>query len=94
MRPSAYLINTSRAAIVDQAALAAALEAGAIAGAGLDVFETEPLPADSVWRRLDNVLATPHLGYVSEANYRTYFKEAVEGIAAFLAGAPVRRLGV
>lgn len=92
MRSSAYLINTSRAAIVDQAALAEALEARRIAGAGLDVYETEPLPADSVWRRLDNVLATPHLGYVSEANYRTYFTQAVEDIQAFLAGAPVRVL--
>ena len=92
MKPDAYLINTSRAPIVDQDALANALQHRRIAGAGLDVFETEPLPADSVWRRLDNVLATPHLGYVSQANYRTYFRETVEDIQAFLAGAPVRRL--
>ena len=92
MKRSAYLINTSRAAIVDQAALADALRRRAIAGAGLDVFDTEPLPADSIWRRLDNVLATPHLGYVSQANYSTYFREAVEDIQGFLAGAPVRVL--
>lgn len=92
MRRSALLINTSRAAIVDGPALADALQRGAIAGAGLDVFEKEPLPLDSLWRRLDNVLATPHLGYVSQANYRTYFAQAVDDIAAFLAGAPVRVL--
>jgi phosphoglycerate dehydrogenase-like enzyme len=92
MRPGAYLINTSRAGIVDQAMLATALEQRWIAGAGLDVFDIEPLPADSVWRRLDNVLATPHLGYVSQANYRTYFGQAVEDIRAFLAGAPIRTL--
>jgi len=93
MKASAYLINTSRAAIVDQAALAAVLQQGKIAGAGLDVFETEPLPADDIFRRLPNVLATPHLGYVADDNYRTYFREAVEDIAAFLAGEPIRRLG-
>jgi phosphoglycerate dehydrogenase-like enzyme len=92
MRPSAYLINTSRAGIVDQGMLATALEQRWIAGAGLDVFDIEPLPADSVWRRLDNVLATPHLGYVSQANYRTYFGQAVDDIRAFLAGAPIRTL--
>lgn len=92
MRPDALLINTSRAAIVDEAALLAALRAGAIAGAGLDVFETEPLPPDSPWRTLPNVLATPHLGYVTERNYRTYFPEIVEDIGAFLDGAPIRVL--
>jgi phosphoglycerate dehydrogenase-like enzyme len=92
MRRSAFLINTSRAALVDGPALADALQRGAIAGAGLDVFEEEPLPPGSIWRRLDNVLATPHLGYVSEANYRTYFAQAADNIAAFLAGAPVRVL--
>jgi phosphoglycerate dehydrogenase-like enzyme len=90
MRPTAYLINTSRAAIVDGEALLAALRAGWIAGAGLDVFDTEPLPADDELRRLPNVLATPHLGYVTERNYRMYFTEAVEDIHAFLAGEPIR----
>lgn len=92
MRPTSYLVNTSRAAIVDQEALTAALRSGAIAGAGLDVFELEPLPAAHPFRALPNVLATPHLGYVTLGNYRTYYTEAVEDIDAFLAGAPVRRL--
>jgi phosphoglycerate dehydrogenase-like enzyme len=92
MRRTAYLINTSRAAIVDRQALLDALRAGWIAGAGLDVFETEPLPADDELRRLPNVLATPHLGYVTRRNYRTYFTEAVEDIHAFLAGNPIRLL--
>lgn len=93
MRRDAFLVNTSRAPIVDQAALVRALEEGWIAGAGLDVFETEPLPADSPFRRLPNVLALPHLGYVSRNNYRTFFTQAVEDIEAWLAGAPLRRLG-
>ncbi len=93
MRPSAYLVNTSRAGLVDQSALLRALEEGWIAGAGLDVFETEPLPADSPFRRLPNVLALPHLGYVSRANYTRFFTQAVEDIEAWLAGAPVRLLG-
>jgi phosphoglycerate dehydrogenase-like enzyme len=93
MRPGAYLVNTSRAGLVDQAALVRALEEKRIAGAGLDVFDTEPLPADSPFRRLPNVLALPHLGYVSKANYSTFFTQAVEDIEAWLEGAPVRRLG-
>ncbi|XYD10362.1 D-2-hydroxyacid dehydrogenase family protein [Methylobacterium sp. NMS12] len=93
MRRDAFLVNTSRAPIVDQPALVQALEEGWIAGAGLDVFETEPLPADSPFRRLPNVLALPHLGYVSRSNYRTFFTQAVEDIEAWLAGAPIRQLG-
>ena len=93
MRPDAFLINTSRAAIVDEAALLAALAENRIAGAGLDVFETEPLPPASPWRSLPNVLATPHLGYVKERNYPTYFTEIVADIRAFLDGAPIRVLG-
>jgi len=93
MRPSAYLVNTSRAAVVDQAALARALREGWIAGAAVDVFATEPLPADDEFRSLPNLLATPHLGYVTERNYRIYFEQAVEDIQAFLAGSPLRQLG-
>ncbi|MGV8925075.1 MAG: D-2-hydroxyacid dehydrogenase family protein [Ewingella sp.] len=92
MKSSALLINTSRAAIVDQPALIAALEAGSIGGAGLDVFDVEPLPAGHPLRTLHNVLSTPHLGYVADGNYQTYFTEAVENIEAFLAGEPLRVL--
>ncbi|MER6422306.1 D-2-hydroxyacid dehydrogenase family protein [Streptomyces sp. NPDC001137] len=93
LKPTAYLVNTSRAAIVDQDALLAALHEGRIAGAGIDVFDIEPLPADHPMRTAPRLLATPHLGYVSRANYETYYREAVEDIRAFLDGAPVRRLG-
>lgn len=92
LKPTAYLVNTSRAAIVDQDALLAALHEGRIAGAGVDVFDTEPLPAGHPMRTAPRLLATPHLGYVSHANYTTYYGQAVENIRAFLAGAPVRRL--
>ena len=90
MKPTAYLINTARAAIVDQAALLAVLTERRIAGAGLDVFETEPLPLDSPLRALDNVVITPHLGYVSMQAYEVYFREIVEDIRAFLDGKPTR----
>ncbi|MET8830179.1 D-2-hydroxyacid dehydrogenase family protein [Streptomyces sp. NPDC004610] len=92
LKPTAYLINTSRAAIVDQDALLTALHEGRIAGAGLDVFDLEPLPADHPVRTAPRLLATPHLGYVSRANYETYYGQAVENIEAYLKGEPLRRL--
>lgn len=93
MKSSAYLINTARAPIVDQAALLKALQEKKIAGAGLDVFEVEPLPLDHPYRKLDNIVITPHLGYVSEQNYRKYFPDIVEDIRAWLDGKPVRVVG-
>ncbi len=92
MKPSAFLINTSRGPIVEEAALLAALRERKIAGAGLDVYDSEPLPLDHPLRRLDNVVLTPHLGYASQQNYRAYYGGTVEDIRAFLDGRPVRVL--
>ncbi|BFT72155.1 D-2-hydroxyacid dehydrogenase family protein [Paenibacillus sp. P36] len=92
MRSSAYLINTSRAPIVDQEALAEALQNQWIAGAAVDVFDVEPLPKDDKFRTLPNLLTTPHIGYVSEANYQAFYRDVVEDIRAYLAGSPVRTL--
>jgi len=92
MKKSAYLVNTSRGPIVDEAALLAALESGQIAGAALDVYDTEPLPADHPLRRAPNTVLTPHLGYVTEETYRVSFADAVDDIIAWANGAPVRVL--
>ncbi len=92
MKPSAYLVNTSRGPIVDEAALVRALRDGALAGAGLDVFDEEPLPLDHPLRRLPNTAITPHLGYVTEETYRIFYGQAVEDIEAYLRGAPIRVL--
>jgi D-3-phosphoglycerate dehydrogenase len=92
MKKSAYLINTSRGPIVEEAALIAALREKRIAGAGLDVFDIEPLPVEHPFRELDNVVLTPHLGYVAAQNYRAFFAGMVDDIRAFLNGKPVRVL--
>ncbi len=90
MKPTAYLINTARGPIVDEAALLDLLRQRKIAGAGLDTFSEEPLPVDHPIRRLDNVVLTPHLGYVTEQGYRRYYSDMVEDIVAWMNGAPVR----
>ena len=92
MKPSAYLINTSRGPIVDEAALVEALRAGRIAGAGLDVYDVEPLPADHPLRGLDNAVLTGHTGYVIQEMYQRAYGQAVEDIRAWQAGAPIRVL--
>jgi phosphoglycerate dehydrogenase-like enzyme len=92
MKPTGALVNTSRGPIVDEAALVAALRDGTIAAAGLDVFDQEPLPAGHPLTELSNVVLLPHLGYVSEPAFRNMYSQAVEDIAAFRDGAPIRTL--
>lgn len=92
MRSTAFLVNTSRGPVVDTAALLEALHAGRIAGAALDVYDIEPLPADDPLRTAPRTVLTPHLGYVTGDGYDMFFREAVEDIAAWQAGAPIRVL--
>jgi phosphoglycerate dehydrogenase-like enzyme len=92
MKRSALLVNTSRGPLVDEHALIDALQARQIAGAALDVFDVEPLPADHPFRSLDNVMATPHIGFVTEDTLRMFYREMVENIRAWLDGAPIRVL--
>ncbi len=90
MKRTAFIINTSRGPIIDEAALITALQDGTIAGAGLDVFDTEPLPQDHPLRKLPNVILTPHLGYVTQDGYRKFYGGTVDAIRAWLDGSPVR----
>jgi phosphoglycerate dehydrogenase-like enzyme len=92
MKSSAYLVNTSRSQIIDVAALIEALEAGRIAGAGLDVFEQEPLPADHPILRAPRTLLTPHIGYATSETFDVFYRDALEDIEAYLAGSPIRVL--
>jgi phosphoglycerate dehydrogenase-like enzyme len=92
MKPTAVFINTSRGPIVQEQALIAALQENRIGGAGIDVYDQEPLPADHPMRTLPRTVLTPHLGYVTRGTYEVFYGEAVEDVAAFLAGAPVRVL--
>jgi len=94
MKPSAFLINTSRGPIVEAAALLAALRERRIAGAGLDVYDVEPLPENHPLRKMDNAVITPHLGYVTQDTFRIFYRQTVEDIRAFLDGKPVRVIGV
>jgi D-3-phosphoglycerate dehydrogenase len=92
MKPTAILVNTSRGPIVDEPAMLAALQSGKFAHAALDVYGVEPLPAHHPLRKLDNVTLSPHLGYVSEDVYRTFWSDCVENVEAWLDGKPVRVL--
>jgi phosphoglycerate dehydrogenase-like enzyme len=92
MKPTAYLINTSRGPIVDETALVDVLRSRRIAGAGLDVYDVEPLPVDHPLRSLPNTLLLPHIGYVTTDQYRTWYGEVVEDIVAWSDGAPLRAL--
>jgi len=93
MKSTSYIINTARGPIIDEDDLINALKNQTIAGAGIDVFSVEPLPADHPFRHLQNTVVTPHLGYVEEENYRSYFSGYVEAIDAFLKGKPKNFLG-
>ncbi|KAI0756720.1 D-isomer specific 2-hydroxyacid dehydrogenase [Daedaleopsis nitida] len=93
MKPTAFFINTSRGPLVDEPALIEALKSKSIAGAGLDVFEEEPLPLDHPIRKLVNVTLSPHTGYVSDSNYEAFWGDTVENIEAFLNGKPTREIG-
>ncbi len=92
MKPDAYLVNTSRGPIVDEAALLAVLRGGRIAGAALDVYDVEPLPKDHPLLALENTVLSPHMGYVTEENLRQFYEETVEDISAWLNGQPIRIL--
>jgi phosphoglycerate dehydrogenase-like enzyme len=93
MKPTSYLVNTARGPIVDEAALLETLQQKKIAGAGIDVFAVEPLPVEHPFRKLDNIVLTPHLGYVTADSFRNHYSQMVEGIDAWLKGEILRKLG-
>jgi D-3-phosphoglycerate dehydrogenase len=90
MKPTAFIVNISRGPIIDEAALVDALQSGRIAGAGLDVFDREPLPSDHPLRSMENAVLMPHVGYVTESGFRFSFGRMAEDVAAFLRGEPIR----
>jgi D-3-phosphoglycerate dehydrogenase len=92
MKPTSYLVNTARGPIVDEAALLETLQQRKIAGAGIDVFSVEPLPVDHPFRKLDNLVLTPHLGYATEEGFRAHYGQMVESIDAWFRGETPRRL--
>ncbi len=92
MKPAAYLVNTARGPIVDEMALLETLRQKKIAGAAVDVFSVEPLPVDHPFRKLDNLVLTPHLGYVTEESFHNHYRQMVEGIDAWFNGEPARKL--
>lgn len=92
MQPAAFIVNTSRGPIIDEKALVGALKEGRIAGAGIDVYDMEPLPGDHAFLAMPNTVLTPHIGYVTRDNFKTYFTQAVEDIAAWMDRVPIRVL--
>jgi phosphoglycerate dehydrogenase-like enzyme len=92
MKPTAFIVNTSRAGLIDQVTLRALLEQGKIGGAGIDVYDAEPLAADDVWRKTPRTLLTPHLGYATPENFAAFYPNVVANIAAWVAGKPQRVL--
>jgi phosphoglycerate dehydrogenase-like enzyme len=92
MKPTALLVNTSRGPIVDEDALCGALNGGRIGGAAIDVYDTEPLPAEHPLRSAPRTVVTPHIGYVTQATYDIFYRDAAEDVRAFIAGSPVRVL--
>jgi phosphoglycerate dehydrogenase-like enzyme len=93
MKPTSYLVNTARGPIVDEAALLETMQQKRIAGAAIDVYSVEPLPVDHPFRKLDNMVLTPHLGYVTEESFRNHYSQMVEGIDAWFKGEVLRKLG-